>query len=159
MLPELQIYKIFEREMALQLFDLAQNIEEPRWTKRNMLSPGRGLEGSSCEYYFCGHSQMKKEVKDNLKSLAPRFQGYQLAEIAINKYNKSNYLGKHRDRHRYRKNIVISLQENEDGLFLDEHEKFIKDELGQAVVFNGIGPVHSVPPVKKLRFTLIYLYE
>jgi hypothetical protein len=159
MVREPMISKILEKNTATSLFDLATQIEEPRWISRKNLSYGRGIEGADCNYDFCGHAQMSKENKDLLKSLAPKFDGFKLAEVAINRYRVGGYLGKHKDRHYYRRNLVIALQELKDGLYIDDNNEFIEDIAGQGVLFEGVGPAHSVPPVKNLRYTLIYLYE
>jgi len=159
MLPGLQICKIFDKDITYELLDLVQQIEDQRWANRNFLPAGRRIDNSTCDYYFCGHSQMERSLVETFKTLAPRFDDFELAEIAVNKYKVDNFLGKHKDRHRYRKNMVISLQENGDGIYIDNLNLFIEDKAGQAVVFDGIDTVHSVPPVKCLRYTLIYLYE
>jgi len=155
----LEISKILEKDIALQVRSLAESIEEPRWFHRDRMAPGRAIDGASCKYDFCGHKQMSKETKEFLKDIAPKFENYRLAEIAINRYKQGDYLGKHKDRDYYRKNLVISLQEQGDGLYIDDEDKFVEDVTGQGVCINGIGPTHSVPEVKKLRYTLIYLYE
>lgn len=152
-------FKIFNEDIVDQINDQISSIEDLRWTTRDFLSPGRGIDGASCHYKFCGHAQMPISVKNFLKLISPKFDGYKLAEIALNKYDVGDYLGKHKDRHYYRKNLVIALQENNDGLFIDDTDEFIEDKIGQAVMIDGIGPAHSVPPVKSQRYTLIYLYE
>jgi hypothetical protein len=155
----LMIFKFFNKDQVNELFEISTKIEEPRWVRRTNLSYGRGIDSASCDYDFCGHAQMSFEMKKYLKSIAPIFDDCKLAEIAINRYKPNGYLGKHKDRHYYRKNLVIALQEFKDGLYIDDENRFIEDVAGQGVVFNGIGPAHSVPPVKNIRFTLIYLYE
>jgi len=156
---ELTISNVFEKHVVRELYNMSLSIDEPRWVRRTKLSYGRGIDGASCEYDFCGHAQMPVEIKNYLKFIAPKFENFKLSEIAINRYKPNGYLGKHKDRHYYRKNLVIALQELKDGLYIDDHNKFIEDIAGQGVIINGIGPAHSVPPVKNLRFTLIYLYE
>lgn len=155
----LEIYKVLDNEIVSEIYEMIANIEEPRWTKRNELNPYRGINGADCNYDFCGHSQMSKDMKEKLKGIAPKYPNFTLAEIAINRYKIGDYIGKHKDRHFYRRNLVISLQENGDGLLLDDENMFIEDKIGQGVLFEGIGPTHSVPPVSNLRYSLIYLYE
>jgi hypothetical protein len=102
---------------------------------------------------------MPKNAKDRLKELAPEYKDYLLAEIAVNRYKPGDYIGKHRDRDFYRRNLVIALQANGDGLQIDNPLEFIEDVAGQGVLIEGVGPVHSVPPVNQTRYCLIYLYE
>jgi len=155
----LSVFNIFDKKTANELKELAQSINELRWTTRTKLSSGRGIGGATCHYNFCGHAQMETSLKEKLKTLAPLFDNYKLAEIAINRYKVGDYLGKHKDRHFYRRNLVIALQEQGDGLYINDTDEFIEDVAGQGVLFNGIGPAHSVPPVANERYTLIYLYE
>ena len=153
------ISNYLDRHTAFAARSRAECLEDPRWAKRSRLTPPRQIEGSSCSYDFCGQRQMDKETLDFLTQIAPYFDEYKLAEIALNRYKIGDYLGKHRDFDYYRKNVVIALQDGEDGLTIDESEEFVKDKLGQGVCIDGIGPVHSVAPVKEIRYTLIYLYE
>jgi hypothetical protein len=102
---------------------------------------------------------MPADVKDLLKSLAPNYKDFPLREIAINRYNVGDYIGQHKDADLYRKNLVIALQAEGDGLYIDASDTFIEDVEGQGVLITGVGPIHSVPTVKKLRHCLIYLYE
>jgi hypothetical protein len=153
------VSKIFEKSTVELINNLISHIDDPRWVLRNYLPPGRGVDGASCSYLFCGHAQMPVFVKNKLTELAPNYADCELAEIAINRYRKGDYLGKHRDRHLYRKNLVVSLQENGDGLMFDDTDIFVEDSIGQGILFEGVGPSHSVPPVKTLRHSLIYLYE
>lgn len=159
MAQTLEISKILEKDIALNVRSLAESIEEPRWFRRDSMPPSRAIDGASCNYDFCGHKQMSAELKDFLKEIAPTFEDHHLAEIAINRYKQGDFLGKHKDRDYYRKNLVISLQEDGDGLYIDDENKFVEDVIGQGICINGIGPAHSVPEVKHLRYTLIYLYE
>jgi hypothetical protein len=141
-----------------QVLDRVKKIEEPRWSLRKSLE-GRSIEGSTCHYWFCGNAQMTKDDVEFLKSIAPTFDNYWLKEIAVNKYNVGDFIGKHKDKHYYRKNMVIALQDLGDSLYFDDLNETIPDVKGQAVVLDGIGPAHSVPPVKNQRYSLIYLYE
>lgn len=159
MVRALSKFKVFDNETASEIRLLAESIDDLRWTTRTMLSAGRGIDGAQCCYDFCGHAQMDVNTKAKLKELAPKFKNFRLAEIALNRYNIGDYLGKHKDRHFYRRNLVIALQENGDGLYVNDAEEFIEDVLGQGVMIEGIGPAHSVPPVKNKRYVLIYLYE
>jgi len=159
MAKALSTFNVFDKTTVAEIHQLVKSIDNLRWTTRTMLTSGRGIDNATCRYDFCGHSQMDIDTKNKLKSLAPKFENSQLAEIAVNRYNPGDFLGKHKDRHFYRKNIVIALQENGDGLFVDDTGEFIEDVAGQAVLFEGIGPAHSVQPVKNERFVLIYLYE
>jgi len=159
MVKALSKFKVFDKDHVFKIKELAESIDDLRWTTRTVLSAGRGIDGASCHYDFCGHAQMDNDTKNKLKDFAPKFENFRLAEIALNRYNIGDFLGKHKDRHYYRRNLVIALQEEGDGLYIDDTNEFIKDVLGQGVMFEGIGPAHSVPPVKNKRFVLIYLYE
>lgn len=155
----LDLSKIFDKTVAAEIINEVKKIEDFRWTRRVNLEPGRSISGATCQYDFCGHSQMPPELKNKLKKLAPMYKDFPLAEIAINRYRVNDYIGKHKDRDLYRLNLVVALQEKGDGVFIDDTGHFIEDIAGQGVLFKGIGPAHSVPPVKNIRYCLIYLYE
>lgn len=155
----LAVKNIFDKETVNKIIEKIGEIEEPRWFKREQLAPGRGLPGSTCRYDYCNQIHMSKELVSFFKRLAPVYDNFYIGEVAINRYNVGDYIGPHRDRDIYRRNLVISLQEQGDGLYLDETDEFIEDKIGQGVLIDGIGPVHSVPEVKKERYSLIFLYE
>lgn len=155
----LDLSNILEPELAEDIRSEAERLEDFRWTRRSNLEPGRSISGSTCQYDFCGHAQMPVNLKVKLKELAPVYKDFPLAEIAINRYRVGDYIGKHKDRDLHRLNLVIALQQKGDGVFIDDEDLFIEDKTGQGVLFKGIGPAHSVPSVKNLRYCLIYLYE
>jgi hypothetical protein len=156
---KLEILQIFDKEITKEIKTKIISLESSRWVKRTDLSTRRAVGNSSCNYDFCGHKQMPNDLREELKNLAPTFNSFPLSEIAVNRYNVGDYIGKHKDRDLHRLNLVISLQEDGDGLYIDDEERFIEDVEGQGVMFKGVGPTHSVPPVKNLRYSLIYLYE
>ena len=159
-MPEqLQIFNVLSNEDVARVNSAIATLEKPRWIKRTVLANTRRVNGATCSYEFCGHAQMPADVKDLLKSLAPDYKGFPLREIAINRYNVGDYIGQHKDADLYRKNLVIALQAEGDGLYIDASDTFIEDVEGQGVLITGVGPIHSVPAVKKLRHCLIYLYE
>ena len=153
------ISKYLDKETASKAKQYAETLEEPRWIRRSSMNPPRQIENSECAYDFCGHSQMPKHVIEFYKSIAPHFDNHRLAEIAVNRYQIGDFLGKHRDVDHYRKNLVISLQDSDDGVLIDDENEFIKDSIGQGICIDGIGPVHSVAPVNNKRYSLVYLYE
>jgi len=159
MAQDLTIIKVLEKDVAMKVLELVKQIEEPRWVTRTSFKAPRGIDGATCNYDFCGQRQMTKELQEELKKLAPVYVDFPLAEVAVNRYKENDYLGKHKDRDFYRRNLVVSLQEKGDGLYINDEDTFIEDVTGQGVLIEGVGPTHSVPPVKNERYTLIYLYE
>jgi len=159
MKDNLVIYEVFDKDTVESVYKLIESIEEPRWIRRTKLQPGRAINNSTCAYDYCNHMQMKKEMKEQLKEIAPVYEDFKLADLAVNRYKIGDYIGQHKDKHDFRRNLVISLQESGDGLYIDEEDKFVEDKIGQGVLIEGIGPIHSVPPAKKLRYSLVYLYE
>lgn len=157
MQPLLEVTPLFDKKTVDTINTMLREVEESRWTLRNSLPYGRAVNGAGCHYEFLGHSQMPKSFKDYLKSIAP-VNSFPLQEIAINRYKAGDYIGSHRDADLYITNLVIALQENGDGLLIEDTDTFIEDVAGQGVKITGVGPIHSVPPVKSLRHCLIYLY-
>lgn len=159
MSQKLELINIFKVDMVNDIRDRCQIIEDARWSHRSVLGFPRAVGDATCRYDFCGHNQMPKDLKEKLFNIAPKFDGYKLNETAINRYNIGDYIGKHKDRDLYRLNLVIALQENGDGIMIDDTGEFIEDKLGQGILIEGVGPTHSVPPVKNVRYSLVYLYE
>jgi len=158
-MANLQVYKVYNQEEVDEIFSVVSAIDAPRWIQRLSLQPGRAVDNAGCSYDYCNHTQMAKETREFLKHRAPRYDDFFLSEIAVNRYNPDDYIGCHRDRHDFRRNVVVSLQTGNDGLYIDDTGEFIKDHAGQGVLIEGIGPAHSVPPVNKTRYSLIFLYE
>jgi len=158
-MKELKTIKVFSADTAEKIKTDLKNIEDKYWVTRTTLGTGRGLPGESCKHDWLGQNKMSKELLDFLTTNAPVFEDFTLEEVCVNRYNEGDYLGKHKDMHMYTKNVVVSLQENGDGLLDCTANKFIEDRIGQGVVFTGVGPLHMVPPVKKERFVVVYLYQ
>lgn len=155
----MNVSQIFDKNTANIILQLIKKLESARYIKRNILPVGRGIDGSSCNYNFCGEMSMPKDLRKYLREIAPTYKDALLGEVAINKYDVGDFIGKHKDRDLYRYNLTIALQELGDGLYVDDYESFIEDIAGQGVLFEGVGPAHSVPKVKYERYCLIYLYE
>jgi len=158
-MDNLQVYDIYDSKTVDQIMNVVEKIEDPRWIKRTQLQPGRAVRDSKCSYKYCNHVQMKKEDKEFFISIAPKYENYFLSEIAINKYEPGDFIGPHKDRHDFRRNLVVSLQSGTDGLYIEDTDNFIVDRKGQGVLIEGTGPIHSVPETKELRYSLIFLYE
>ena len=151
---------VITEEQVNHINELLSELQDDAfWTRRENLGPSRGVDGQECAYDFMGHTFMPGELREYLLEIVPREEGYFLGEICINRYKPGDYIGKHKDRAAYRMNRVIALQENGDGIYIDDEDRFIEDVKGQAVTIQGVGPVHSVPPAKNLRHVLIVLYE
>lgn len=133
--------------------------DDQYWARRDLLGEGRSVEGEQCGYDFMGLPAMSPDFRKLLLDIVPKEDGYFIGEICINRYKPGDYIGKHVDRALYRMNRVVALNEDGDGLYINDKDIFIEDKKGQAVTLYGTGPVHSVPPVKKLRHVLIVLYE
>lgn len=158
-MDNLKVYSVFDTETTQNIHKLVEAIETPRWLDVEELQPGRAVKDAGCKYEYCNEVQMRRVDRDYLRSIAPQHTDFELSEVCVNKYNPGDFIGKHRDRHEYRKNLVVSLQDSADGLFIHDTEEFVRDKAGQGVEIVGVGPVHSVPPVSKTRYSLIFLYE
>lgn len=154
------IEQILSVEQVRKVHDYLSSISyDAYWRRRDDLGAVRGINGAQCAYDFIGYPSMPPDMKEYLKSLAPRPSGYFLSDMAVNRYKPGDFIGSHKDRAHYRMNTVIALHESGDGIYFDDEDLFIEDKPGQGITLYGTGPVHSVPPVKTLRHVLIYLYE
>lgn len=114
------------------------------------------FKGKEADYYFCGDSKQPRDFNRFLRSLAPKLDGYFLEEAIINRYDVGQGMAEHIDRAPFRLNIPIALCDDGDGLYVEED--WIEDEAGVGVVFGANSPRHYVPPVKKQRYIVVYLY-
>lgn len=154
-----KVCKEIDDDKIDHLYDLVKKIDGLCWIRRDKLEPGRGLDKQQCGYDFLSYPAMPDELKEYVRAIAPRPEGYYITDIVINRYQPGDYIGKHLDRASYRMNKVIALQQNGDGIRIDEDDLFVEDVKGQSVTLFGAGPIHSVPAAKSLRHVLIYLYE
>jgi len=140
---------------ALQII---KDLHPARFVKRNKMeyyrASGKNLE---CSYSVALNKTLGKEALQKLTEIAPKFENSKLAEVVVNKYDIGDYLPDHKDKTAYTYNVLINLQDSEDGIKIEDTH--YPDEEGRAIIFKDIGLTHSVPPVKNLRYTLIYLYE
>jgi len=135
-----------------------QKLHPARFVKRNKMEYVRATgEDLECSYSVALNETLGKVALEKLKSMAPEFEGSTLAEVVVNKYEPGDFLPEHFDKTSYTHNVLINLQTSEDGIKIEDTH--YPDEEGRAVIFKKIGLRHSVPPVKNLRYTLIYLYE
>lgn len=112
-----------------------------------------GLSGS---YKSCINKSIPKPLLNKLMSNAPDIGDYWLEEVIINKYSIGDSIPPHKDKHHYRKFILISLSESQDGLIVEDI--FYEDKKGFGIEFTGTDDLHEVKPVKHKRYSLLYLY-
>ena len=150
-------HKLFQPHLCNELVEEIKQLHPARWVKRNTMQVGRGIDRLDCSYSCVLNAGFGKEYLKRLTELAPEIEGAKLAEVVVNRYDPGDYIPEHRDRTLYLYNLLIHLQDGEDGIKIED--TFYPDEIGRAVIFKGVGTVHSVPTVKNTRYTLIYLYE
>jgi hypothetical protein len=118
----------------------------------------RGTTSNKCSYHCALNRALGKDYLAHLKSLAQEIEGCTLSEVVINRYDPGDYIPDHYDRSIYAFNQVIHLEDSdEEGIIIDG--EWHPQRAGQSVVFKGAGKLHSVPPVKNTRYTLIYLFS
>lgn len=135
-----------------------QSLHPARFVKRDKMDYVRATSNDlDCSYNVALNETLGKVALEKLKSLAPEFEGSTLAEVVVNKYEPGDFMPEHIDKTTYTYNVLINLQSSEDGIQIEDTH--YPDEEGRAIIFNKLGVKHSVPPVKNLRYTLMYLYE
>ena len=147
----------FSKEVCDDLKKRLAEMHEARWYHRAKINsrPTKGTNVAS--YDFLGDRQQPKDFNALLRSLAPKFPGFFLTEAIINRYKPGDYMPEHLDVQTYRKNLVIPLCEDGDGIEIED--VFYPDVLGEGVCFVDNGFRHAVPQVKSLRYVAIFLYE
>lgn len=142
-----------------EALEIIEKLHPARFLKRTKMDYYRATgEELECSYNVALNAALGKEALKQLTDMAPEFEGSRLAEVVVNKYEPSDYMPDHMDKTTYTHNVLINLQtSNEDGIQIEDTH--YPDEEGRAVIFKKLGVRHSVPPVKNLRYTLIYLYE
>lgn len=152
-LPVAQFSKAVCDDLKHQLSEM----HEARWFHRAKINSRPTTQGVEASYDFLGDRQQPKEFHTLLCSLAPKYPGYYLAEAIINRYKPGDWMPEHIDIQNYRKNLVIPLCDDGDGLEVEG--VFYPDVLGEGVCFSDMSAPHMVPPVKSLRYVAIFLYE
>lgn len=148
---------LFSKETCDELKRHLHAMPEARWSHRARINSRPTTQGTACSYDILGDRQQPKEFNTLLRSLAPAYEGLQLGEAIINRYKPGDYMPEHIDIHFYRKNLVIALCEDGDGI--EVMGEFYPDLLGHGVCFSEHSDPHAVPAVKTLRYVAIYLYE
>lgn len=149
--------ELYSKEFCELVRDYVNTLPAGRWAHRLKINslPTAGTE--ECDYWFLGDKQQPKEFSDFLFGMAPLVDGAKPVEAIINRYEVGGGMAEHIDIAVYRTNLVVMLSNNDDGIIVED--VFYKDDPGKAIIFPFKSPPHSVPPVKKQRFVLIYLYE
>lgn len=148
---------VFSKEQCELLIVELEKLHEARWVHRPNINsrPTKGTTAS--DYYFLGDRQQTKEFNTLLRGMAPAFPGLELIEACVNRYPVNGYMPEHIDAHTYRKNMVVALNEDGDGIEIEGC--FYTDVQGESVTFGPYSLPHAVPPVKNKRYVVIYLYD
>lgn len=149
------------RDQACQLFELKPS----RFTDRSQKFVNIGIAGDSGRYYSVRHDACPAALLAELSRLAPRLANHELDQAYINVYPVGSFIPPHRENTRegHLAMVVVPLQsEIEQGVsWVDEQERqfHVVDVIGQAVIFDSLAIVHSVPPVTRLRLSIVFLYR
>lgn len=154
---ELLRVDVFSPEVCKSIVEYVETLPETRWYFRGKINSLPTTQGVKASYWFLGDKQQPKELSDYLFKIAPRIDGQAPVEACINRYHVGDYMPEHIDIALFRHNMVVQLTDTGDGLLLGD--EFVKDVPGKATIFPANSGPHSVPPVKALRYILIYLYE
>jgi hypothetical protein len=157
MVPKKLSVAKFSKDVTDDLKQQLAEMHEARWFHREKINSRPTTQGTAASYDFLGDRQQPKEFNELLRSLAPMYPGHYLAEAIINRYKPGDYMPEHIDIQFYRKNLVIPLCADGDGV--DIEGVFIPDVIGEGVCFSQCSVPHSVPAVKNLRYVAIFLYE
>lgn len=148
---------VFSKEQCDELRAELDAMPEARWYHRTQ-TYGLPVEGiTTADYYFLGDRQQPKEFNAKLRAWAPKFEGLELQEACVNRYLPGGYLPEHIDVHQFRKNMVVFLCDEGDGIEIEKC--FYPDVKGESVTFGVRSPPHKVPAVKSTRYVVIYLYD
>ncbi|MFL1552514.1 hypothetical protein ACI77I_26095 [Pseudomonas sp. D47] len=149
------------REEACQLFER----EPSRFTNRAKRFVNVGIAGDAGHYYSLRHDACPAFMRTELSRLAPRLAGMELDQAYINVYPQGSFIPPHRDNTRegHLAMVVVPLQSSlaqgitwYDALDTAHH---VIDQIGQAVIFDSLAIVHSVPVVTELRLSIVFLYR
>lgn len=147
----------FSKEVCDELKRQLAEMHEARWVQRHKINSLPTTQGTAAQYGFLGDRQQPKEFNKLLRSLAPKYDRHWLGEAIINRYRPGEFMPEHIDQQSYRKNLVVALCEDGDGIEIEG--VFHPDILGHGICFSECSAPHAVPPVKSLRYVAIFLYE
>jgi hypothetical protein len=155
---------------------LIEFANKTRFNDRQKFSPNFGIRGDVGDYSSVGITAQNypeiwnKYFKNKLKNGIPPM------EVQINKYEKGTHIPPHADQGVSLYTIVVPLQDEPnnrvvfgdptafyDGVSVADSDAAgrtvsFPDKKGWGYQFDGIKPIHWVPPTAAFRYTLIMLY-
>lgn len=155
-LDRLTYKRVFTDSQADWLFSQLEKLEPAYWVHRTEMHGGRTLAQTECSYRCCLNRAIPTEIREFLKTNNP-LPTETLRELVINQYYPGDYIPLHRDRHMYRKFVLVPVQSSGDGVTVEG--VFFEDVKGLGFIFDGTGHKHEVVPVQQKRYTVLYLYE
>ncbi len=155
-LARLTYKQVFTPEESDWLYERFQEIEDARWVKRSQMHGHRTLAETTCSYYSCLNKAIPEPIMAFLQDKNP-CKDRNLQEVVINKYYPGDWIPMHRDNHFYRSFVLVPVQSLGDGVEIED--KWFEDNKGLGLDFDGTSHKHRVLEVRRLRFTLLYLYE
>ena len=175
-IPDIKVYPNFLSSEACDfLVSFAQ--ENPQVFKcRKGFNPNYGLKRDLGEYVSC---QFTSEVYGDVfhKYLNIDFNGFPVREIQLNKYEVDGFIPPHKDVQHSIHSVIVPLQDEPqnrlvfgdeqcyyDNIPVEESDKqnrtqSFPDIKGVGYNFDGIQPVHWVPPVVSKRYSATFLYS
>lgn len=150
-------FQVFDKELAKVVLSKIESLPESVWFHRDKINSRPTTGDVVANYDFCGDRQQPKEFNKYLRSIAPKIPGAMLEEACINRYLPGGGMPEHIDIALYRHNIVVSLNDLNDGVEIEG--VFYPDVPGRAINFGCKSVPHRVPPVNRTRYVIIYLYQ
>lgn len=148
---------LFSKGIAQAVVDALDALPVAYWYHRLKINSIPTGGDPTCSYHFLGHNQMPKVLREALWDLAPAIPGAVLREVCCNWYAPGEGMPEHRDLASYQHNVVVALNDNGDGVIINDD--FFPDIPGLATVFPRLSEPHMVPAVKHKRYVLIFLYD
>jgi hypothetical protein len=143
---------------------------------RSKYYPNYSVRGDLGKYYAAEVSP--KSLTDLWEKyfVNVEIDGFPVKEVQINKYEQGSFIPPHVDKGMSLHTIIVPLQTNSENKLvfgdpdvyynntcLDDAVKnglvkIFRDEKGVGYHFEGTTPIHWVPPVNKLRYSLVMLF-
>ena len=149
-------YKLIEVEEAHLLRDRLDLLDNAYYLDRSTFRPIRGVENHEIGSYNCiGDKSLPKDLLVDLIKISPK-KDLPLSKIVINKYKVGDWIPKHCDDHGPAYFTTLHLEDSEEGLSYEGG--FSKNKAGWTKEY-PTDLIHWVEPVKKPRYTVIFLYD
>ena len=130
--------------------------KDSQWIHQKMVHPAEKQTAVVMSHYKCISSTLPEGFWAWLLNIGPVYSEMKVRNVVIVRYFAGDYIPPHVDFGNFAHLISVPLQTGPDGITVNN--VYYNDEAGMGIYVNRNKDVHSVAPVKELRYSLLFLY-